>query len=739
MDSSRSEPIISVIMANLNGANFIAAAVRSVLRQSERALELILSDDGSSDDSLARAMAEADGDPRLVVLRHGVRGGPAAARNRALAIARGRWVAVVDNDDYIHPERLQRLIRAAEADGAEIAADDLLTFYESGARAPHPHLRGALAKAATWIDAAAYAEANVLMAGGAQLGYLKPIFRRVGPGGATPRYDESLTIAEDSDLVQRLLIGGWRLRLYPELGYFYRKHTASVSHRLKPEQVDAMLAAHARLAPGDDARLRRALARQRAALLDTHAFVSMIAALKARRFGAAAGFALKRPAVLPMLGEPLKARLFPNKPRPLAPTPPRIVLISRQRIAGATTGSSAYVLAIAGALRDAGFVIDFIGASPKIFGRWAMLRLRPELDVFERFLVHGGVRIGPLLLARDPRVWLASALAVAQRGLDRLGLGAIQLSRPAEYAQGAPASRADQLYVARHAGVGVEAVLCDYGFTAPLAAFALAPKAPALVIMHDLMSARVTDLLAEQVSAGVLALTAAEEFRLFGLAEAVIAIQPDEAAKVRTALPHSRVVLAPHAVKTVAAPQPGQDDVLLFVGSNTAPNIVGLAWFFREAWPAIRAARPRAQLMVAGSVGRGLDAPAPEGVKMLGVVGDLAPLYRDAGVVISPLYTGSGLKIKLVEALAAGKALVGTSVTAQGVEAIVAGKMALHDDGPGFAAAAIALLGDADARRKLGAAALDCAEAHFSARACFSELIGYVRAGANSAAPVAAP
>jgi len=53
--------------------------------------------------------------------------------------------------------------------------------------------------------------------------------------------------------------------------------------------------------------------------------------------------------------------------------------------------------------------------------------------------------------------------------------------------------------------------------------------------------------------------------------------------------------------------------------------------------------------------------------------------------------------------------------------------MALHDDAPGFAAAAIALLGDIEARRALGAAALACAERHFSAHACFSELIGYVR------------
>src|SRR5690606_9522045 len=138
-------PRVSIVMANYNGAAHIAAAVRSVLRQTETSLELIVSDDGSDDDSLACARAAADGDPRLVVVGAKRRSGPAAARNRALAVARGGWLAIVDNDDYIEPGRLARLIDAAEADGADIAADDLLVFYEDGSQQPHAHLRGGLA------------------------------------------------------------------------------------------------------------------------------------------------------------------------------------------------------------------------------------------------------------------------------------------------------------------------------------------------------------------------------------------------------------------------------------------------------------------------------------------------------------------------------------------------------------------------------------------------------------------
>jgi succinoglycan biosynthesis protein ExoO len=219
-------------------------------------------------------------------------------------LARGDWVAVVDNDDLIEPDRLKRLCDTAQADSADVAADNLLTFYEGGARAEHPHLA---LTAPAWIDAAAYAESNIMLRGGRQLGYLKPIFRRTALGAT--RYDESLRIGEDADLVLRLLIGGARMRIYPECGYHYRKHAGSISHRLTPQTLDAMLAAHERLDARGDARLQRALTRQGDALHDARAFEDLVAALKARDFGGALAAALKRPAALALLHGPLLARL----------------------------------------------------------------------------------------------------------------------------------------------------------------------------------------------------------------------------------------------------------------------------------------------------------------------------------------------------------------------------------------------------------------------------------------------
>ncbi len=720
-------PAISIIMANYNGAGSVAAAVRSVLRQTETSIELIFSDDGSSDTSLAEAKAAAAGDPRFVAINGGPRSGPAATRNRAIAAARGRWLAVVDSDDFIHPDRLERVVRAAEADGADIAADDMLVFYDDAPAAPHPMLKGPLTRAPAWISAADYAAANALNGSRPALGYLKPIIRRTRLGAL--RYDESLRIAEDFDLVMRLLLGGARMRVYPEIGYFYRKHAKSISHRLTGAHVAAMLHAHDALGAPADPATQRGFAQRHASLVTALAFSELIEALKARKIGAALAVAAKRPQAAALLRQPVLARLARIVARPArraTSAQPRIALLSRQRVVGATNGSSAYLISIVQTLKEAGYAIDFIGASPKLFGRWPFLRLNADTDVFASYQVHGGWRIARVMFSRDPRRMAAAALAVAEKAAAKLKIATKGWSSAAEYSIGAQATRADMIFVARAVRPNTRAVLCDYGFLTPLAPFALAPDMPTLVVMHDLFSARVRD-----EADGVARLTPEEEWRLLGQADIVLAIQQTEAEAVRAALPHTGIIVAPHAVKPAATPQAGRDATLLFVGSNTGPNISGLQWFFDACWPLIRAAQPDMTLDVAGSVARGLDG-APAGVRLLGVVPDLAALYRDAGVVISPLRTGSGLKIKLIEAMAAGKAIVGTTITLQGVED-VAGDAVLTTDEPGaLAQFVVGLAASAAARDELGRKALVCAEAHFSANACYGELLGALR---NLSAP----
>src|SRR4051812_4115270 len=107
------DPLISVIMPAYNAAGFISRAIDSALEQEGVALEVVVADDASRDDTLAviRAWGERDGRVRCVGLD--VNGGPARARNAAIEAARGEWIAVLDADDAILPGRLAHMLDAA--------------------------------------------------------------------------------------------------------------------------------------------------------------------------------------------------------------------------------------------------------------------------------------------------------------------------------------------------------------------------------------------------------------------------------------------------------------------------------------------------------------------------------------------------------------------------------------------------------------------------------------------------
>ncbi|MFN8025825.1 MAG: glycosyltransferase family 2 protein [Acidimicrobiia bacterium] len=112
------DPRVSVVIPTYNRAALLERAVGTVLEQTWTDFELVVFDDGSTDDTPA-AMARMT-DPRIVKLR-GPNEGCASARNRALAVARGEWVAFLDDDNEWRPEYLDRqLASVADAPDAVV-------------------------------------------------------------------------------------------------------------------------------------------------------------------------------------------------------------------------------------------------------------------------------------------------------------------------------------------------------------------------------------------------------------------------------------------------------------------------------------------------------------------------------------------------------------------------------------------------------------------------------------------
>lgn len=227
------------------------------------------------------------------------------------------------------------------------------------------------------------------------------------------------------------------------------------------------------------------------------------------------------------------------------------------------------------------------------------------------------------------------------------------------------------------------------------------------------------------------AITRGEEAAWLESAGTIVAITDADAAELRALAPATPVVIAPKACAVHVQVLPGQAPLahrLLFVGSGNVLNAEGLDWFLREVWPLVRTAVPSVALDVCGSINRAV-ARRPEGVVFHGGVPDLAPFYRDAAVVIVPLQHASGLNIKLVDAAAAGRAIVASAVTLTATP-FLRGAVHAADTAESFAAAIRLLLTDPNANVAAATAASTAVRTHLSPAACYGPLLAHLRSAA---------
>lgn len=180
---------------------------------------------------------------------------------------------------------------------------------------------------------------------------------------------------------------------------------------------------------------------------------------------------------------------------------------------------------------------------------------------------------------------------------------------------------------------------------------------------------------------------------------------------------------------TYFQPTPGHEVEfsLLFTGAlDYAPNAEAVAFFAHEVLPLLRKRFPAVRLVVAGrNPPPSLQELASEHLSVTGFVPDMRPYFDRATVVVCPLLTGAGIKNKLLEAMAMGKATVATPIAVEGLP-VVDGKHVLIRQTPAETADAIAgLLESREARQTMGAEARAFVEDRYSwdaAARAFEEL-----------------
>lgn len=232
------------------------------------------------------------------------------------------------------------------------------------------------------------------------------------------------------------------------------------------------------------------------------------------------------------------------------------------------------------------------------------------------------------------------------------------------------------------------------------------------------------------------ACTRDEEIAELRRADVLLAIQRHEARVLEEMCPERRVMTVEHGLRLARPlPSPADSRLVLFVGNLYEPNVLGLRDFFEHAWPDIRVAVPEAELAVCGRVCEAFE-EAPEGARLEGVVPDLTPYYASAAVVINPVPYGSGLKIKSVEAIALGKALVATPGALVGLEDADPPPCLLAPEARRMGAAVAVLLCDVARRRDLEARARRLTKSRFAPERAYGPLERLLREeGRRDAAP----
>jgi glycosyltransferase involved in cell wall biosynthesis len=149
-------------------------------------------------------------------------------------------------------------------------------------------------------------------------------------------------------------------------------------------------------------------------------------------------------------------------------------------------------------------------------------------------------------------------------------------------------------------------------------------------------------------------------------------------------------------------PQPrGGFKRVLYIGTvHYPPNLLGLEWFLNKCWPLVLRKYPEATLNV---VGRGGDQllPVPSSVRIHNYLDDLSAAYEGADVFIVPLFSGSGIRLKILDALNHGVPVVSTPTGYAGLELVEGRDILVADDHQGFANHICSLIGSRERREQL--------------------------------------
>lgn len=687
----------TVVIPSYNGRDLLARCLPTVsaaARQCPFPVEILVVDDGGSDDTPAWLNAEH---PAVRCIRLPDNRGFGAAANRGVEEARQPIVFLCNNDMELAEDALARVVETLRQTGAFAVACRIRMADEAKAGLETGLVTG------RWIGGrlslthendGGRTPRSTLYAGGGSSAFHREAFLTLG--GFSPLYRPYY--GEDLDLSWRAWKAGYRVLWEPRSEVVHR-HRGTIARTASPREVENILARNLLLfvwANLTEADLWRAHCRR-------------------------------------LAGEVARGRL------------PWTVLAAawrrRKEVSAARLGAGGGVLTDRELLDGAGSAVWDLRrtAAPRPRrGRLKVLAVAPYCPYPP---THGGaVRMWELLtrLAARHEVHLAAMIereaefahrAVLEKHFPRVHLHLRGRPDPA------PAwwpvsvaefrSRAFERAVDRLAGEeDYDLIQAEY----PILAHALpyGGRAKTILTEIDVYHVAYRRVMARAAGLSRKLSDAYEWLRMYRYeatymdrADLLLVMSETDAAAC-AAVSATPVAVIPNGVDprrlTFAAPSAEAREVLFVGNFRHPPNLSGVLWFAREIWPLVRRADRRARLTIAGG-------HPPEEVRRLthdptiavtGLVPDLLPVWRRAAVFVAPILQGSGTRLKILEAMAAGVPVVSTTLGLEGIAA-QPGVEALTADCPAdFAAACLSCLADANQRTALAGAARTLVEARYN-------------------------
>ena len=223
-------PLVSVIIPTYNRARVVCHAIDSVLAQSYTATEIIVVDDGSTDNTLDELRSYGE---RIRLVRQG-NSGPAIARNRGIAEATGEFVAFLDSDDLWVPEKLSRQIECLTLAGPSVSCClcNCTVLFRDGGRTSTFAIADTLpvCSRGLWLNPAEVLLDRFVLFSQAAL-VRRSVLDSVG------HFDETLRFGEDYDLPLRLALEGPWCILGDELVIYHDDGPGSWARRALQEEV----------------------------------------------------------------------------------------------------------------------------------------------------------------------------------------------------------------------------------------------------------------------------------------------------------------------------------------------------------------------------------------------------------------------------------------------------------------------------------------------------------------------